>query len=246
MLLGARLIVLQSCWRGNILWVALVLNACTSLSGLDDLLVTHAVREDTGGSPDATPPLPDASANGEDRAEPPPPTEFDADIPDGSDDAPTDQVSGCTLTSSGPRHPTAAYGETWSNDDGALVHDDSAAHSNGDNDDALVVGAFGFSVPSTAEIRGITIVISRNKSSGTVIDDEIRLTKGTTKANGPWPQGTQSGPYTDATYGSETDLWGADWSPADVNAPTFGVAIKVNGSGNGHVDAVSAIVHYCN
>jgi hypothetical protein len=88
---------------------------------------------------------------------------------------------------------------------------------------------FGFAVPGGATIVGIVAEVERNVPAGNAIDFSVRLFKagvatGSDLAAYSWPA-------TDAvaTYGSSSELWGTTWTPADVNAATFGVGISVKG-----------------
>ncbi|MEZ6048646.1 MAG: hypothetical protein R3C11_24325 [Planctomycetaceae bacterium] len=83
------------------------------------------------------------------------------------------------------------------------------------------------SIPTNAVIKGIQLTLT---TSATQTPDyqEIALSKDGTSVfsskssptSGSWMSGT-------AIYGGATDLWGASWTPADINATTFGSLIKV-------------------
>jgi hypothetical protein len=96
----------------------------------------------------------------------------------------------------------------------------------------LVATGFNFAVPGGATISGITVTIERRdggkSSTVSIRDNSVKLVKagviaGTDKADTAtdWPaaDGTK-------TYGSATDLWGSTWTPADISASNFGVAIS--------------------
>jgi hypothetical protein len=90
---------------------------------------------------------------------------------------------------------------------------------------------YGFSIPSNATIVGIQVTIRRKSSSnagGNSINDvTVSLIKDglMTVANkasaADW--GTSFGT---ASYGSASDLWEASWTPDDINANDFGVALS--------------------
>ena len=96
----------------------------------------------------------------------------------------------------------------------------------------LVATAYGFAIPSTATIKGITVEMER---SATVAfhtgDQQARIVKGgvigaTDKALGSnWPAADAY-----ATYGGGADLWGETWTPADINAASFGFAFQGKGT----------------
>ncbi|RTL55892.1 MAG: hypothetical protein EKK37_18075, partial [Sphingobacteriales bacterium] len=98
---------------------------------------------------------------------------------------------------------------------------------------------YGFSIPSNATINGITVVINRQSSGSTspfMQDNIVSLVKGgtiqsTNKANTgtDWPTASSG----NATYGSNSDLWGTTWLPSDINSSTFGVVLSgVNANGS--------------
>lgn len=97
--------------------------------------------------------------------------------------------------------------------------------------DPLTVWTFGFAIPSTATIDGITAVINRKAqynnslNGGTVSTNTVQLRKsgvgavGTNKATATaW--GTT---YTSVTFGGATDLWGTTWTPSEINDTYFGL-----------------------
>ncbi len=90
-----------------------------------------------------------------------------------------------------------------------------------------------FAVPANATISGIVVTIGRfENATGTgrdVQDNVVSLIKGgtltgTNKAatSTEWPTGSPVA----ASYGSTSDLWGTTWTPADINASNFGVALS--------------------
>jgi hypothetical protein len=112
---------------------------------------------------------------------------------------------------------------------------------------------FGFSIPSDSVILGIMLTVEchSNVSDGTVMFYSIRLVKGGVisgqdKSTG---QMIRDG-VNDWTYqlGGATDLWGLSWTPADINASTFGAVISVvqqaSASRNVSVDWMAITVYY--
>ena len=94
---------------------------------------------------------------------------------------------------------------------------------------------YGFAIPVDAAINGIVVTIGRHES-GTRIDyidvrdSTVKLLKasvltGNNKAatGTEWPIAAA----TPAIYGTTADLWGTTWTPADINANNFGVALSV-------------------
>ena len=86
----------------------------------------------------------------------------------------------------------------------------------------------GFAVPTDATVLGITFELNRYASAPSAAGDwQIQLTKsgstgtGTNKATGTvWPTSP-----TTAAYGGAADLWGTTWTPAEINASTFGALV---------------------
>jgi hypothetical protein len=101
---------------------------------------------------------------------------------------------------------------------------------------------FGFAVPGTATIYGITIAVNKrqsatNVSTGRVTDLTVQLLKagvatGNNKADTVtlWPLNNTAAT---STYGGSMDLWGSTWTPADVNGANFGVQIAATHPGLG-------------
>ena len=128
----------------------------------------------------------------------------------------------------------------WSTPSYSLIPDGSCstaspAAGNSGLTHRLEVKGFGFSVPALAQILGITATIRRKADHNNlsnnwyVKDNSVRLIgadgnyKGSDKAVTSlfWPTS-----LTNAVYGGSTDLWGAAWSAADINSPSFGLSIN--------------------
>jgi hypothetical protein len=118
--------------------------------------------------------------------------------------------------------------------------------------DFLLLDDFRLEVPAAAEIRGITVTVRRaGGGPNEAVDAGVRLIKGGVMGQSdrsspmPW-----SGPeLSNVDYGGATDLWGATWTPEDVNAPDFGVALSAAytqsaGNGRAYVDIVYVTVSY--
>lgn len=99
----------------------------------------------------------------------------------------------------------------------------------------LVVSKFGFNIPATNTICGISATIYRANTSlislgGSVSDNSVMLTTagsltGSDEASGTnWPNQT----ITAANYGSASDLWGTTFLPTDINNTGFGIAVSAN------------------
>ena len=96
---------------------------------------------------------------------------------------------------------------------------------------------YGFAIPANATINGIVLTIDRTGiqgSSNDIRDVTVRLMKagvlsGSNKAvtGTDWPTSLAV-----ATYGTNADIWGTTWTPADINNTNFGVALSVNSAGS--------------
>lgn len=94
----------------------------------------------------------------------------------------------------------------------------------------LVFSKFGFTVPSSATILGVTVsavLVSQGPTTGTLSQVALYYTNS--------PLGTIKTPSTNFTttptmqsYGSAGDDWGAALTPAIVNDPSFGFAMAAN------------------
>src|SRR5215470_12927072 len=92
--------------------------------------------------------------------------------------------------------------------------------------DYLIVSNFGFAIPAGNQIDGIVVEVERSDANSRTSDLHIQLIKNSLitatdkAAAGAWPA-------IDAyqSYGTATDLWGNTWTPSDINATNFGVAI---------------------
>ena len=114
---------------------------------------------------------------------------------------------------------------------------------------------FGFAIPANANITGIQVSMNRfgSASAGTnnVQDNIVSLIKGgTITGNDNSLAGNWSATNTFvANYGTTTDLWGTTWTPAQINAANFGVALSVfirrsSGTVMASVDYVTITVSY--
>lgn len=140
-------------------------------------------------------------------------------------------------------------GTAWTNPNNVTSSDDTYANlflGFFTVSDALVASNFGFSIPLSYQIDGISVTIERKGTVFAVWDNAIQLTKdgtnpiGNNYAGGVWPaiDGV-------ANYGGTTDLWGQTWTPAEINSSTFGVYIVAQGLfGNADVDHVTVRIDY--
>lgn len=142
----------------------------------------------------------------------------------------------------------AGSSASWTNPGNALSSDNSYASaslsSNGDFTDYLQITNFGFNIGVSNTIVGIEVEIE--KFGDKVKDNQVRIVKGgsigTTDQsdNANWSN-TDTNSYT--LYGASNDLWGETWTPSDINASDFGVAISARRVGGGGGAAVPNIDH---
>jgi len=102
----------------------------------------------------------------------------------------------------------------------------------------LQITKFGFSIPNTYTICGVSATISRANTAlvsigESISDNSLLLVKAGTPtgsnhaAGGAWPFAT----ITAATYGNSTDGWASTWLPSDINNSGFGIALSANING---------------
>ena len=105
-----------------------------------------------------------------------------------------------------------------------------------------------FSIPADATVVGVGVDITRRSSlSSTISDHTIQLIKaGTRTGDNNAAAFTWGTTFSDAPYGADDDMWGTTWTPAQINASNFGVAIRVSAatSDTAFVDAVKVTVYY--
>lgn len=146
----------------------------------------------------------------------------------------------------------------WSNPLSALLNDGNRTTSTalllGDDTDYLEFTGFNINIPVGMIITGIEVTVVKNGTNGlsySVTDREVRIIKGgvitgnNLAVGGKWPSSDQT-----FTYGNSTETWGTTWTPADVNANNFGIAISAHLGGlllsTARVNAVSVNVSYDN
>lgn len=124
------------------------------------------------------------------------------------------------------------------------------------NTQCLTATNFGFSIPLSATINGITVEIERRSSlNGHIYDNGLRLLKAGIEVGSNYMSATQwPAMDTYATYGGCSDLWGTTWTPSDINDPGFGLVFACIdycpgmgfGSPQSFIDHVRITVCYTN
>lgn len=155
---------------------------------------------------------------------------------------------------------------SWSGPESAKKHDNESATA-----DVLASGIshylkatnFAFAIPSTATINGILVEVLRTEgdaATANIFDNAVRIVKGGVIGTHDksklteWDFPTRPGdPFLEddeyTSYGGSTDLWGTTWTPTDINASTFGVAISAKGVGGtgtsqAQIDHIRITVYY--
>lgn len=148
--------------------------------------------------------------------------------------------------------------EPWVNpgnvsaDDGTEATITAATYDSPDISQILVCSNFGFSIPASATIDGITVEIDRRNSAGAASDNRVQLAKGTAFANlvgSNLADTATDWPTTLATvsYGGAANLWGTTWTPSEINASSFAVFLSVQADAANtdiQVDFIRATVTY--
>lgn len=136
----------------------------------------------------------------------------------------------------GPNFGSSASGsgspDTWDNPTNVFANDGTWSTCDlegSDQSELLEVTGFGFAVPGGDTILGIQVDIERSASVGsTVTDDTVQLVQGGAGKGSDKADLVTNWPTTDTvkTYGGAADLWGASWSPSDINLSAFGISIR--------------------
>jgi hypothetical protein len=176
----------------------------------------------------------------------------------------TTTSGGPTTTLAGGCHDVSAFPsvavngapntEDWFGPDDARATDDRTAivRLSDQPSSYLLVSGFGFAVPPTAHIQGISLqVVRAARDDGTIMDAAIRLVKGgSVLATDRSRPGGWTPFYTAVDYGGPSDTWGTTWTPGDINGPGFGAALRTrydffSGNNDAGVDSMRITVRYC-
>lgn len=130
-----------------------------------------------------------------------------------------------------------------------------AVVSSGQISNYLWATNFGFAIPGTATIVGVSVNVKRLAAGGVglaIRDSWIRVIKGGEASE----SANRSNPFTlwpavaaVSSYGGSNDLWNLSLTPADINAANFGAAIAAWEGGSGSaseakVDSIEITVYY--
>lgn len=155
----------------------------------------------------------------------------------------------------GPNSPAsganiAGANTDWSNPGNVVSSNNTratAALSNGSHSDYLAATNYSFSIPGSDTIVGIEVSIEANRT-GDVNISGVAVTKdGSSLIGSTNPNQALSGTDTAYTYGGASDLWGDTWTPAEINASTFGALVRCLGrpfaGGTAQIDHITITVY---
>jgi len=111
-------------------------------------------------------------------------------------------------------------------DDAIYADITPASFDTGDYSYVLRATNFSSGIPAGGTIQGIKVDIERYCGAGSARDALVQLTKNGSARVGNSKADTSSNWSSSvgvATYGNSTDLWGTNWTAAEINASTFGV-----------------------
>jgi hypothetical protein len=163
-----------------------------------------------------------------------------------------------TVVQSLPRETEAGATVAWTDLDSAKDTDGTFAKvtlAAGQESDELRITGFGFKLPPGVVFQGVTAQLDRQAPDGGIVDGLIYLVgvknqvgRGKFIATG-WPTSIVGTHH----YGQDTDTWGMDLNPPDVETAEFGVGIWVKRSPDGSgpasaqafVDSIKIQVAYC-
>lgn len=143
-------------------------------------------------------------------------------------------------------------GVAWTTPGNIVANDGTTTYRSSTGNSAQLTGTnYGFAIPATATILGITLEIELydTYASSSAVFNTVRLKK-TSGAVGDNKAGSTeipTGSYTIVSFGGVADLWGTTWTPAEINDSTFGaymIATKPDASGDHYVDFFRITVTY--
>lgn len=156
--------------------------------------------------------------------------------------------------SQGPSACTSTVAGGWSNPNNIKVQDGSyatisiAAHSNSGD---IQAKAFGFTIPLSATVLGITATVIRGDMTGggSISDNDVTLLKaGVAAGSNLAAIGVWGAPPDPHTYGGSSNLWGTTWTPSDINNSGFGIQVSAHNSdvnpATAGIDFISLTVTY--
>ncbi|KKL75966.1 hypothetical protein LCGC14_2049620, partial [marine sediment metagenome] len=135
---------------------------------------------------------------------------------------------------------------SWTNPEKVSVQDDdetfvSFSTATEGSSDWLRLTDFGFNVPLGAIIKGIKVEIDQRATvAASITDGELFLLKNGVQIGDDMANSTAWGVPDDGAYtiyGNFTYLWGASWTPSEINNADFGIDFWINYTGSSPTDA---------
>jgi hypothetical protein len=183
----------------------------------------------------------------------------------------TTRITQAQCIASGPMSPAASASVpyagsnySFSNPSNVLVDDNNRATASsfigllGGQTQYLQASDFGFSIPTAATICGIEVTVEKSATNVNLLlgswvkDLNVRILKnGVLTGNNLADISTVwSGTDSYTTYGNNNELWGASWSPADINSNNFGISFSAQLQGlitllpSARINYISMTVYY--
>jgi hypothetical protein len=175
----------------------------------------------------------------------------------------TAQTATSVTNTTGTVTQTSTGKMAWTSPSSAVLSDNQYATFGGigspaGDSEILQFRGCGFSIPSDATIYSIGVQVEAQSQAGGAATKSVQLVKagtpvgadrgdGLTWANGADIVGWYGDSGLGALNGSQVDMWGTTWTPADINDTNFGVnfqATSPNSDDGLFVDQISIMVRY--
>lgn len=146
--------------------------------------------------------------------------------------------------------PTSASGTNWSNPTNVYSSNDARATYANTLQNPLYITGFEFDIPPNATITGIEVHCEGQGASSTAANRSIQIgaTKNGSSVAGSYLTAQNFAQNTDSwlTFGDSTNLFSTTWTPAEINASTFGVVARVGNRNNSSraIDHVYVSIYY--
>lgn len=154
----------------------------------------------------------------------------------------------------GPQSATVAtdLGTDWTNPNNSLIEDNIYAVSTSGSaqytSSRLQLTNFNFNIPVEAKILGIKVSLIQLNNGPVLMRVEL-LKNNIIVGSARFPsQLDNPGVRKTFVIGSGTDIWGASWTPTDINNPNFGVSYRpffpLGPGATASVDYISVFIYY--
>ena len=152
------------------------------------------------------------------------------------------------IESEGPNGPASAVNDTsigtvsWlnpgyaTNGPGGGERASVSLPGQGGTSHYLLAYDFGFAIPTNRIVIGITVEIQKEGQSIDIEDAAVRIVRGGAIGTADRSAGAWSMTETIVSYGGTNDQWGFSWTPEQINAADFGMAVSaVNTKANSSI-----------